>query len=166
MQTHLLSSTALKGGTDDPNDPMNPNLPLSSLGLMALCRIRRADYGWTLGVDKAQLVSRVDVNNLLQNANQPAQLQTVVNSTLNQDSSAWQTTGNIGNTNGNITLAESTTSNTHLQGERSALSANQFFRSMSNRAFDAWMICLNFIGASMCLQDPGIDDSQASSFKR
>jgi len=105
---------ALKGGTDDPSDPMNPNLPLSSLGLMALCRIRRADYGWTLGVDKAQLVSRVDVNNLLQNANQPAQLQTVVNSTLNQDSNAWQTTGNIGNTDGNITLAESTTSNTHL----------------------------------------------------
>jgi len=91
---------ALKGGTDDPNDPMNPNLPLSSLGLMALCRIRRADYGWTLGVDKAQLVSRVDVNNLLQNANQPAQLQTVVNSTLNQDSSAWQTTGSIDNITG------------------------------------------------------------------
>nr|WP_315483141.1 matrixin family metalloprotease [uncultured Undibacterium sp.] len=49
---------ALKGGTDDPSDPMNPNLPHSSLGLMALCRIRRADYGWTLGVDKAQLVCR------------------------------------------------------------------------------------------------------------
>jgi hypothetical protein len=76
---------ALKVGTDDPNDPMNPNLPLSSLGLMALCRIRRAEYGWTLGVDKAQFVSRVDVTNVLQRASQLAQSQTVVNSTLNQD---------------------------------------------------------------------------------
>lgn len=82
---------ALKGGNDDPNDPndpMNPNLPITSLGLMALCRIRRADYGWTLDVDKAQLISRIDVKNVLQNANQLAQRQTVINSTLNQDSSA------------------------------------------------------------------------------
>jgi len=134
---------ALKGGTDDPNDPMNPNLPLSSLGLMALCRIRRADYGWTLGVDKAQLVSRVDVNNLLQNANQPAQLQTVVNSTLNQDSSAWQTTGNIGNTDGNVTLAESATSNTHLS------------QSFAVKQGDRY---LSFTVANNHLQSNGVDE--------
>jgi len=135
---------ALKGGTDaDPNSPMNPNLPISSLGLMALCRIRRADYGWTLGVDKAQLVSRVDVNNLLQNANQPAQLQTVVNSTLNQDSSAWQTTGNIGNTNGSITLAESATSNTHLS------------QSFAVKQGDRY---LSFTVANDHLQSNGVDE--------
>jgi len=50
------------GDPNNPSDPGTPGLPMSSLGLLALGRLRRADYGWILNVDQTQLVSRVDLS--------------------------------------------------------------------------------------------------------
>lgn len=56
---------ALKPNSD-PTSPDQPGAPLASLGLLALARLRRADYGWTLQVDQSKLVKRIDVQGLAQ----------------------------------------------------------------------------------------------------
>ena len=107
-----------------PGSPFNPGLPVTGLGLMAMARIRRVDYGWTLAIDKAELVSRVDLGATMAtaSANQRAQLQTAINSTLGHNANDWQTAGNvtsgmdIGNfdDDGTITLGESAQADAHL----------------------------------------------------
>lgn len=76
---------ALKGETasaaaqdDDPNTPSDPWAPLASIGLLALGRVRRSDYGWTLNLDQAHLNPRYEMAKLTQK-------ETAINSTLSQN---------------------------------------------------------------------------------
>ena len=99
-----------------PSSPFDPSAPLGgSLGLLALGRLRRNDYGnWSISLNSAQLWAPP--------APQPqAQYQAAVNATLvngNLNSTAgWRSSGNIalnGTTGAGVTLGEGSSADAHL----------------------------------------------------
>lgn len=87
--------------------PYDPSLPLGGgFAFMAMGRVRRTDYGWSLNLADGQSIL----------APAPAQFQTAINSTLGHNANDWQTAGNVStdNNNGTITLAENSQANAHL----------------------------------------------------
>lgn len=138
------------GDPNNPSDPGTPGLPMSSLGLLALGRLRRADYGWILNVDQAQLVSRVDLTASLgaANANQVVQKETAVNNTLSQNSNDWQTLGNVSSNSGTVTLGESAQADAHLT------------QSFALKQGDRY---LSFTIANNGMQSNGVDEDGSES---
>lgn len=69
LKSDIENSPADPDNPCNPFNPLNPGLPVTGLGLKAMARVRRADYGWTLAIDNAELVSRVDLGATLARAN-------------------------------------------------------------------------------------------------
>ncbi|MBI3713668.1 MAG: matrixin family metalloprotease [Burkholderiales bacterium] len=136
----LKGETASAGTQDDnPNAPSDPWAPLASIGLLALGRIRRGDYGWTLNLDQGQLNPRYEIAKFTQK-------ETVVNTTLSQHSNDWLTAGTV-------TLQSNIASSTITLAENPLSQANAI-QSFAVKQGDRY---LSFTVANNGLQANSID---------
>ena len=108
VKASIDGTTVSSPQPDFPPLPLDPSLPLGgSLGLLALGRLRRSDYGWTLASDTIKAIAPAAPQY------QVAANAALVNSKF-EDSTGWSSNGNVAFVNGTAELRETAASQTRL----------------------------------------------------